>query len=133
MLTGVHSVIYADDPETARAFFRDVVGWPFVDAHGGWLIFRSGPSEVGVHPTRGVLDSGEDWSTPQHHELCLLCDDLEATIADLRGKGAAFSGEVKDEGFGRTIMLSVPGAGEIMVYQPKHDTAYGLPPGGSDE
>ena len=53
MITGVHALVYADDPDAARAFFRDVLGWPYVDAHGGWLIFGTGPSELGVHPTSG--------------------------------------------------------------------------------
>jgi catechol 2,3-dioxygenase-like lactoylglutathione lyase family enzyme len=54
MITAVHTLVYADDPEAARAFFRDVLGWPHIDAHGGWLIFRTGPSELGVHPTSGA-------------------------------------------------------------------------------
>ena len=40
MITAVHTLVYAADPERARAFFRDVLGWPHVDAGGGWLIFR---------------------------------------------------------------------------------------------
>ena len=46
MLTGMHVLVYAEDPEAARAFFRDVVRWPDVDAHDGWLIFGTGPSEL---------------------------------------------------------------------------------------
>ena len=61
MYIAMHTLVYADDPEAARAFFRDVLEWPHVDTGGGWLIFKSGPSELGVHPT----DDGEGWSTPQ--------------------------------------------------------------------
>jgi catechol 2,3-dioxygenase-like lactoylglutathione lyase family enzyme len=116
-------LVYADDADAARAFFRDVLGWPNVDAHGGWLIFKTGPSELGVHPTAGGQDP--NWSTGQHHEITLMCDDIEQTVADLAAKGAAFAGEIRDENFGRTITLKVPGAGEMMLYQPAHPIAYG--------
>ena len=72
MITAVHTLVYADDAEAARAFFRDVVGLPHVDSHGGWLIFQTGPSELGVHPTKGDHGGGT-WSTSQHHEISLMC------------------------------------------------------------
>ena len=117
MITGMHTLVYADDAEAARAFFRDVLGWPHVDAHAGWLIFRAGPSELGVHPADG---SG------QHHEISLTCDDIERTVTDLTAQGARFNGGIEDRGFGRTIALQVPGAGEILVYEPRHPTAFDL-------
>ena len=117
MITGVHTLVYADDAEAARAFFRDVLGWPHVDAHAGWLIFRTGPSELGVHPADG---------DGQHHEISLTCDDIEQTVTDLTAKGADFGGDIEDRGFGRTIALQVPGAGEILVYEPRHPTAFDL-------
>ncbi|MGA8113357.1 MAG: VOC family protein [Actinocatenispora sp.] len=125
MITAVHTLIYADDPDAARDFFRDVLGWPHVDAHGGWLIFRTGPSELGVHPTSGDRGEGQ-WSTDQHHEISLMCDDITQTVAELEAKGARFTREVRDDGFGLTTMLAVPGAGEIMIYQPKHPEAHSL-------
>ena len=115
MITAVHTLVYAQDADAARAFFRDVLDWPHVDAHDGWLIFRTGPSEVGVHP------AGEP-----SHEISLMCDDIEATMAELAAKGAEFTGEVQDRGFGRTVMMKVPGAGEMMLYEAKHPVAYDL-------
>lgn len=125
MITAVHTLVYADDADAARAFFRDVLQWPYVDAHGGWLIFRTGPSELGVHPTAGGT-ADEGWSTAQHHDITLMCDDVEATMAELAARGAEFSGEVQDAAFGRTATLKVPGAGEMMLYQPRHSTAFDL-------
>jgi predicted enzyme related to lactoylglutathione lyase len=125
MITAVHTLVYADDAEAARAFFRDVLEWPHVDAHGGWLIFKTGPSELGVHPTSGD-HGGQAWSTPQHHEISLMCDDLAATVAELKDKGARFAGEIRDAGFGVTATLLVPGAGEMILYQPKHPAAYDI-------
>lgn len=121
MFTSVHTLLYADDPAAARAFFRDVLGWPHVDSGGGWLIFRTGPSELGVHPMRE-----EGWSTAQHHEVTLMCDDIAATVAELEAKGVEFSRGVRDDDFGLTAMMTVPGAGDMMIYQPKHTTAHDL-------
>jgi len=125
MITSVHALVYADDPDAARAFFRDVLGWPYVDVHGGWLIFKSGPSELAVHPTSGT-NAGTGWEVGQHHEITLMCDDIVQTVAELTAKGAEFSREIEDQGFGRTTMLKVPGAGEIMVYEPRHSVAHNL-------
>jgi catechol 2,3-dioxygenase-like lactoylglutathione lyase family enzyme len=125
MITAVHTLVYADDAEAARAFFRDVLGWPHVDAHGGWLIFKTGPSELGVHPTSDDR-GGEGWRAGQHHEISLMCDDIEKTVAELRAKGAEFTGDITDARFGLTTMLRVPGAGEMMLYQPKHPAAHSL-------
>jgi len=82
MIRAFHSLVYGDDPEAARAFFRDVLRWPYVDTGGGWLTFKTGPSELGVHPTV----QGE-WSTEQKHEISLVCDDIETTVAELRDRG----------------------------------------------
>jgi hypothetical protein len=117
MITGVHTLVHAHDATAARVFFRDVLGWPHVDAHVGWLIFGTGPSELGVHPTDGG---------PEHHEISLVCDDLEQTVADLTEMGARFSGSIETRGFGRTIGLEIPGAGEMVLYQPRHETAFDL-------
>ena len=125
MITAVHTLVYAEDAEAARAFFRDVLEWPHVDVHGGWLIFRTGPSELGVHPASGD-HGGEPWSTQQHHEVTLMCDDIAQTVAELRAKGATFTREIRDDGYGMTTTLVVPGAGEMMLYEPRHPTAYGL-------
>jgi predicted enzyme related to lactoylglutathione lyase len=124
VINAVHCLVYADDAEATRAFFRDVLRWPHVDSGGGWLIFGSGPSEIAAHPT--AADDGA-WSTGPHHEITLVCDDLEATVAELAGRGAEFTRDIRDDGFGWTISMKVPGgAGEMMLYQPKHPPAYTL-------
>ena len=112
MIIAMHTLVYADDPAAARDFFRDVIGWPHVDTGGGWLIFKSGPSELGVHPTDGG---------PQKHEISLICDDIEATVTDLKAKGAEFTRGVRDDGWGITTELQVPGGPVVMLYQPRYD------------
>jgi len=110
MITGVHKLVYADDAEAARAFFRDVLEWPFVDAHGGWLIFALPPAELAAHPA----------SEDGRHELWLMCDDVHATVAELEAKGVEFTRPVSDEGFGLTTALRLPGGGELGLYEPRH-------------
>jgi catechol 2,3-dioxygenase-like lactoylglutathione lyase family enzyme len=119
MIIGAHSIIYAADAERTRAFFRDVLGFPYIDVHEGWLIFRLPPGELGIHPIE-PSDSGR-------HELYLMCDDIEQTVQDLKGKGVEFSGDITSAGFGRVITLKVPGGGELSLYQPRHALATSLP------
>ena len=128
MIIAIHTLVYSDDAPATRAFLRDVLGWPCVEdssSEPGWLIFQTGPSEMGVHPTRSVHE-GKEYNSPRQHQISLMCDDVEATRAELEKKGATFTGSVTDHGFGLGTMLEVPGADPIMLYQPKHATAYDL-------
>ena len=124
MINGFHTLVYSDDPDATRAFFRDVLGWPWLDAHGGWLIFKTPPSELGVHPT----DAGnrEHSADTPHHETSLMCDDIEATVAELRAKGVEVGGEIENQAYGRVTSIRVPGAGTMQLYQPRHPLAYEL-------
>src|SRR5436190_16201716 len=120
MITSIHNMIYSDDPAATRAFLRDVLGWKYVAMsdgdHGGddWLIFKSGPSELGVHPTKSEWH-GKVYEHPRHHSISLMCDDIEATMAVLRSKGAELNGEVQDHGYGLIVMLKIPGADDIQL------------------
>ncbi|MBX3097096.1 MAG: VOC family protein [Fimbriimonadaceae bacterium] len=131
MITSVHLMIYSDDAPATRAFLRDVLGLTFVamkEAEMGeeeWLIFRTGPSELGVHPTFSVWE-GKEYRHPRHHSLSFMCDDLNATMADLASRGAKFVGEIEDHGYGLVVMLEVPGADPVQLYQPMHPVAYNL-------
>jgi catechol 2,3-dioxygenase-like lactoylglutathione lyase family enzyme len=124
VITGFHTILYSTDADATRAFLRDVLGWPSLDAHDGWLIFKAPPGEVGVHPTSA--DPGEPWASVPFHQASLMCDDIHATIAELRERGVEVDGDVKDQGFGLVTSLQVPGAGWLMLYQPRHPLAYEL-------
>jgi predicted enzyme related to lactoylglutathione lyase len=120
VITSMHSIIYASDAERARAFFRDVLGLPSVDAHDGWLIFKLPPSELALHPESGPqAPSGR-------HELYLMCDDITQTVEDLTARGAEFTSPVTKTGFGLLTSIRIPGGGEIGLYEPSHRTAYDL-------
>jgi hypothetical protein len=111
-ITGVHGLIYTSEPVAVRAIFRDVFGWEHVEAHDGWLIFKLPPAELGVHPADA---SG--------HELTLMCDDIQATMAELQAKGIDFRGEPEDKGFGISVTMLLPGGAEVLLYEPRHPTA----------
>jgi predicted enzyme related to lactoylglutathione lyase len=110
VIAAAHVLIFAEDADAARAFFRDVIGWDNVDAHDGWLIFALPPAELGFHPAEGEA----------RHELFLMCHDIEETKAELEAKGVEFTTPVEDQGFGLITRFKVPGAGELQLYQPKH-------------
>src|SRR5687768_10729581 len=114
-IIGTHMLLYTSEPEKLRAVFRDVFGWKHVDAGMGWLIFKTGPAELGVHPAEGpTYESGT------RHQVSLMCDDIHKTIAELRAKGIDVRGEPEDEGYGITVMLHLPGGCDVMLYEPRH-------------
>ncbi len=125
MINGFHTLIYSDDADATRAFFRDVLEWPSVDSGGGWLIFKTPPSEIGMHPNQGP--DGTIWQPVPTHQVSLMCDDVEATVAELRAKGVEVADEITDEGFGLVALVTVPGAGQMQLYQPRHEVAHSLP------
>jgi hypothetical protein len=128
VIKAVHLLIYSDDAPATRAFLRDVLDWQYVaepPPSEGWLIFKSGPSEIGVHPTFQIHE-GKTFSSPRRHEIMLMCDDVGATRADLARRGAEFTGEIEDLGYGLGLRLKVPGADEILLYEPKHPEAFNL-------
>lgn len=116
MIDGAHVILYSRDPGADRAFFRDVLRYPHVDAGGDWLIFKLPPAEVAVHPA----------DSPDKHELYLMCDDLDATIQELSARGARFDDSVTEARWGRLTKVRLPGGGEVGLYEPRHERATGL-------
>ncbi len=110
MITGMHAIVFSPAAEQVRAFFADVLGMPSVDAGDGWLIFALPPSELAVHPADG----------PGQHQLYLMCDDIHATLSELRAKGVDVAREVSDQGWGLLASIALPDGSELPVYQPRH-------------
>lgn len=117
-IIGAHALLYSSEPEKLRAVLRDVFGWKHVDAGGGWLIFALPPAELGVHPAEG-----DTYESGSRHQLSFMCDDITATIRELRAKGIDVKGDPVDEGYGITVMLGLPGDVEVMLYEPRHPVA----------
>ena len=109
MIHGAHVILYSQNADADRAFFRDVLKYPFADAGNGWLIFALPPAEVAVHPSE---KNGQ-------HELYLMCDDVNALIAEMAAKNVSCS-PVIEQGWGSLTQLTLPGGGKLGIYQPKH-------------
>ncbi len=114
MINGAHIILYSKDAD--RAFLRDVLDLPHVDVGHGWLIFGLPPSEIAVHPD----ESGGK------HELFFMCENVDTIVENLTTKGIACSA-VEELSWGRLTRLTLPGGGEVGVYEPKHER----PPSGS--
>jgi len=110
VITGAHAILYSRDADGVREFLRNVLELPSVDAGGGWLIFALPPAEVAAHPTDGAGSC----------ELYLMCDDIHATVAELRDKGVEFSRPVSEERWGSVTSIALPGGGQLGLYEPKH-------------
>jgi len=117
LINGAHLVIYTKDSEADRAFFRDVLKFTSVDAGDGWLIFALPPAEAAFH----------DSEKNDQHELFLMCDDIAATVNDLKSKNVKVS-DVSEQRWGKLATLALPGGGKIGVYEPKHASPSGLKP-----
>ncbi len=109
MLTGAHSIIYSTNAEADRAFLRDVLKLTHVDVGHGWLIFGLPPAEVAVHPSEAN----------NLHEFYFMCDDVNAFVAEMKQHGIACE-PVEDQGYGLFTKLTLPGGGQLGVYQPRH-------------
>jgi hypothetical protein len=113
MISGAHVILYSADADADRAFFRDVLALPAVDAGHGWLIFALPPAELACHPAEKAS-----------HELYLMCDDVAATVERLAARTVACT-PVADRGWGLLTELTLPGGGKLGLYQPKHPLAHG--------
>jgi catechol 2,3-dioxygenase-like lactoylglutathione lyase family enzyme len=114
MINGTHAMVYVEDADAARAFFRDVLEFPHVDDGDGWLIFRLPPAEMGVHPV-DPAESGQ-------FGLYLTCDDIHDTVATLRDRGVEFASDVMEMDWGLLISMRIPGGATMGLYEPRHAT-----------
>ena len=109
MITGVHAIFYTTDPEAARAFLRDKLQLPGFEAMPGWPLYDAPSGIIGCHP-----------ATEPAHGIAISCDDINATITELQGRGVRFLGGVEEQQWGWTTEFEVPGAGPVQLYQPKY-------------
>jgi len=110
MINGVHVILYSKDAAADRVFLAEVIGLPGLDIGHGWVLFKAPPAELAVHPA----DDSE------RHELYLMCDDVEAEIARLTGRGVACD-PISDQRWGRVTRLQLPGGGKLALYEPHHE------------
>jgi len=119
MIGGVHTILYSKDAEAVREFFREVLDFPCVDAGGGWLVFKSPPGEIGIHPA----------DTHVHREeLFLMCADVKAEVARLKAKGVEFTSPITEQQWGLVTQFKLPDGERLGLYQPTHPTAIRMLP-----
>lgn len=126
MIIGAHFLLYSQDAEADRAFFRDVLGFRYVDVGGGWLIFALPPAEAAVHPADKESSEGR----AGHHAapdsvLYLMVDDVNAFTELLKTKGVQ-CGPLEQASWGLKTAITLPGGSAIGLYQPRHQTAFDL-------
>ena len=117
-ITGAHVLLYTSEAEALRDILRDAFSFKHVDAGDGWLIFGLPPAELAIHP-----DEGPTFESGLRHQLTFMCDDISATVQELRSKGVEVRGDPEDEGWGISTTLVLPGGVEVMLYEPRHPTA----------
>src|SRR5215467_9556832 len=125
MIIGAHFLLYSKDPESDRAFFRDVLGFRYVDVGEGWLIFAMSPAEAAIHPLAGEFSQEHAGHQLLGAVLYLMCDDLDAQMASLKAKNVQCSA-VEHAPWGSATTIPLPSGGRIGLYQPRHETALNL-------
>jgi hypothetical protein len=111
MVFGAHLILYSNDAEADRRFLAETFAMESVDAGHGWLIFALPPTEVAVHPAE-VTGA----------EIYLMCDDLKAEMETLVVRGVTCT-PVDEARWGSITKISLPGGGQIGLYQPRHPLA----------
>jgi len=114
MIKGMHGLFYSSQAEELRAFIRDKLKLPYTDTGGGWLIFDLQEGDLGVHPTEG-----KD-SLSGSHDISFYTDDIEGTVAELRGRGVVFDDSIADRVYGLVTHFTMPGGVKVQLYQPNY-------------
>ncbi len=118
MIKGVHTMFCSSAPEELRAFIRDKLGFPHTDVGDGWLIFDLPEADMGCHPA----DDREGKRSGTHY-ISFYCDDVEKTVAELKGRGVEFTDEIQDVGYGLATHFRMPGDFQVQLYQPSYSKA----------
>ncbi len=115
MIRGVHTMFYSSEPEALRAFIRDKLRFPYTDVGEGWLIFDLPEADMGCHPAEPAKGAPSGLQS-----ISFYCDDIRATVAELRGRGVEFTDEIADMGYGLVTHFKMPGNFEVQLYQPRY-------------
>jgi catechol 2,3-dioxygenase-like lactoylglutathione lyase family enzyme len=115
MITGVHTMFYSSEPEAVRAFLRDKLRLPYTDVGEGWLIFDLPEAEMGCHPADPSKGAASGT-----HDISFYCDDIDKTVAELKGRGVELTDPVADHGYGLVTYFKMPGGLKVQLYQPRY-------------
>jgi hypothetical protein len=114
MIRGMHAMFYSSEAVELRAFLRDKLGLGATDVGDGWLIFDAPEADLGVHPN----EHGEPKSGTA--EISFYCDDIEATVRELKARSVEFTQAIEDHGYGLVTYFRVPGDFRVQLYQPRY-------------
>ena len=114
MIAGSHLLLFSENVDATRTFFRDTLKLDSIDVGHGWLIFDLPPAEMGIHP-----DSAD---VAGKVELWLLCQNITEAQSELEAAGVELVSAIEAQRFGKTLRFKVRGAGEMGIYEPLHDT-----------
>jgi predicted enzyme related to lactoylglutathione lyase len=114
MIRGVHTMFYTSEPDALRAFLRDKLRFPYTDVGEGWLIFDLPEADMGCHPSEA------DGPPSGTHDISFYCDDIEKTVAELKGRGVEFTDPIVDQGYGIVTHFKMPGNMRVQLYQPRY-------------
>lgn len=117
MIKGVHTMFYSSQPAELRAFLRDKLGFgSYTDVGDGWLIFDLPEADMGCHPADPV-----DGAPSGMHYISFYCDDIDATVAELKSRGVEFTDAVTDAGYGHVTHFRMPGDFAVQLYEPSYE------------
>jgi predicted enzyme related to lactoylglutathione lyase len=109
MIKGLHAMFFSPKAEELRAFIRDKLELPFTDTGDGWLIFAVKDAEIGCHP-----------SDKSFQGLSFYCDDIYATVSQLKERGVEFTSDIREQEWGCVTTFRIPDGTEVDLYQPKY-------------
>jgi catechol 2,3-dioxygenase-like lactoylglutathione lyase family enzyme len=117
MIKGVHTMFYSSEPEAFREFLRDKLGFTYTDVGDGWLIFDLPEADMGCHPAEGDASDGKVSGT---HDISFYCDDVKATVEELKARGVEFTDGIEDQGYGLVTHFKMPGDVRVQLYEPRY-------------
>jgi len=119
MIQGMHVTFYTRHADELRDFLRDKLELSAMDAGGGWLIFHPPAGEIAPHPA-GEEGDEDEAPAPGVAQISFYCDDLEATMRQLKDRGVEFTTGVQDQGWGLLATFRAAPDVEMDLYQPRY-------------
>ena len=77
-------------------------------------LFDPPEADLGVHPTEGPEPKSGT------ADISFYCDDIHASVREMKARGVEFTMEVEDHGYGLVTHFKVPGGFDVQLYQPKY-------------
>lgn len=113
-------VLYSQDLDRAKSFYRDVLGLRILLEEDHVVHFDAGSVRLAIHryPTGQRLETREGF-------LVFAVDNLAIAYEDLRRRGAEFLGPPADRPYGRVAYLHDPEGHEIGLLEEPREGSEG--------